>query len=97
MAKECVVSVVSLLRGFFGFGGLLSHPLRVLVIDGRPEGGEGTAARDETRRSCSARAEFFEGLVDRGATDVALEEIPDLFSDEAAVGSPGIKYDKVCR
>jgi hypothetical protein len=44
MAKECVVSVVSLLRGFFGFGGLLSHPLRVLVIDGRPEGGEGTAA-----------------------------------------------------
>jgi hypothetical protein len=42
MAKKCVVSmVIRLLRGFFGFGGLFLHPLRVFVIDGRPEPEEG--------------------------------------------------------
>jgi hypothetical protein len=32
--------------GFFGFGGLFLHPLRVLVIDGRPEGGGQWGARE---------------------------------------------------
>ena len=42
MAKKCALSCLP--GGFFGFGGLFLHPLRVLVIDGGPEGGEGTAA-----------------------------------------------------
>ncbi len=68
MAKKCVVSVlIRVRRRFFGFGGFFFHQLLVMVIDGGPEDGGATAARDETRRSYSERAEFFEGLVDRGA------------------------------
>jgi hypothetical protein len=40
-----------LLGVFFGFGGLFFGLLRVAVIGGRPECGEGPAARDETRPS----------------------------------------------
>jgi hypothetical protein len=53
-----------------GFGGPFFRPLRVFVIDSRPE-----------------RAEFFEGLVDRTATDVALEEVLDLCLGKAVFRS----------
>jgi hypothetical protein len=36
-----------------------------------------------TRSDYVERAEPFEHLVDRAATDVAVEEVPDLFSGEA--------------
>ena len=41
--------------------------------------------RPEMKRdaSYSERAEFFEGLVDRAAADVAMEEVADLFSGKA--------------
>jgi hypothetical protein len=44
MAKVCALCALGfLLWVFFGFGGLFFRLLRVVVIGGRPEGGEGTA------------------------------------------------------
>jgi hypothetical protein len=44
MAKVCALSAPGFLLGvFFGFGGLFFRLLCVVVIGGRPEGGEGTA------------------------------------------------------
>jgi plasmid stability protein len=57
------------------------------VTDGRPEGGRSAPARaGEATSGCSERTQFFERLVDRAAADVAMEEIPDLFSGEAVFG-----------
>ena len=76
-------ALIRLRRRFFGFGGFFLYPLSQFVIDGGPESGGATAAGDETRRSYSERAEFFEGLVDRAATDVAVEDIANLCSGKA--------------
>ena len=65
MAKVCALSAPGFLLGvFLGFGGLFFRLLCVVVLGGRPKGGEATAARDVARRCDSERAEFFEGLVD---------------------------------
>ena len=86
MAKVCALCALGFLLGvFFGFGGLFFDPL--CVFDGGPESGGATATGEETRGSDSERAELFEGLVDRTATDVAMEETPDLCSGEAVFRS----------
>ena len=63
------------------------RPLCEFVIDGGPESGGATAAGDAARPSYSDRAELFEGLVNRAAADVAMEEIADLFSGKAVFRS----------
>ena len=70
---------------FFGCGGLFFRRFGVLVIGGGPECGEGTAAGNVAKCGYAERAEFFEGLVDGGTAEVAVEEIADLFSGEAVV------------
>ena len=70
---------------FFGSGSLFFRRLGVLVIGGRPECGEGTAAGNVSIGGYPEREEFFERLVDGAAAEVAVEEIADLFAGEAVV------------
>ena len=87
MAKKCALCAPGFPpRGFFGFGGLFFHRLHACGIDGEPEGGGAAAASHVTRSDSLERAELFEGLVDRAATDAAVEELPDLFPGEAVFG-----------
>ena len=64
----------------FGFFRLLFG----FVAGGEPESSGATAARKATTSGYSERAEFFEGLINRAAADVAMEEVPDLASGKAA-------------
>ena len=76
MAKVCALCALRVLLGiFFGFGGLFFHRLRVFVLDGEPDSGVATGAVEETRVSYSQGTEFFEGLVNRGTPNVAMEKV----------------------
>src|SRR2546429_9600970 len=87
MAQMCALCALGFLpKEFFGFGGLFFRQLGVFVLGGRPECGEGTAAGDVSIGGYPEGEEFFEGLVDGAAAEVAVEEIADLFSGEAVVG-----------
>jgi hypothetical protein len=81
MAKKCELSeLIRLILRIQRF--LLPSALR---LRDRWRTGEwrATAAGRVTRSDYFERAESFERLVDRAATDVAVEEVPDLFSGEA--------------
>ena len=82
----CALSALGFLpREFFESGFVFFRRFRVLVFGGGPECGEGTAAGKVAKSGYPERAEFFEGLVDGGTAEVAVEEVADLFSGEAVV------------
>ena len=71
--------------GVLGVRRLFFRRLGVFVIGGAPQSGEGTAAGNLPKSGHPERVEFFEGLVDGAAAEVAVEEIADLFSGEAVL------------